>query len=459
MRSLIAAGILMLSPVLAAASQAPRVVQSSSGTSCTALSADFLGNLKKGDFTAATAHFDSKMQSALSPQRLQQAWQESLPQQFGAFKHAAAPKTTHQGAHTRVVTPLEFADSWLSMIVSCNKVGRIEGLFFRPSSAPSRSKASASRWIAAVAVGAKTLPITVRRHDFALKGVLDLPAGKGPFPVIDLIPGSGPVNLNGNDHAGPGGGITYSPYKKLAAAVVKAGWAVARVAKRGLPPSAGNGSDVVFANQVADNLAVVEALRKNPRVDPHRIVVAGHSIGGLVALKLAVKTSVAGLILLEAPGESMKKITTAQVLAMNAGASATQRTAIEKQQQGFYQEVAKAPPGKSLNYAGKHIPAWEVGLLKSWYKQNPIAIARRVSVPALVVQGGMDFNVPPGNGKRLVKALHHGELLYLPKMGHALDPASCRCVKQLDTGKDATLVPGLAAGIIHWLRATFQGPE
>src|SRR5699024_3313465 len=104
--------------------------------------------------------------------------------------------------------------------------------------------------------------------------------------------GSGSVDINGN--AGP---IRYNPYKKLAAALVRDGWAVARIAKRGMPPSSGNGNAMVFNDQVADNLAIVEALRKNPHVNPKRIVVAGHSIGGLIAPKLASETKLAGLIL------------------------------------------------------------------------------------------------------------------------------------------------------------------
>ncbi len=219
-----------------------------------------------------------------------------------------------------------------------------------------------------------------------------------------------------------------------------------------MPPSTGDGNDVVFADQVADNIAVVDALRKNPHVNPKRIVVAGHNIGGLIAPKLATKTSLAGLILLEAPGESMTKITTAQVLEMNPGASTAQRIVIEKEQEDFYAKVANTPAGKSLDFAGKETPAWEVQLLKSWYAQKPLATVRKVKIPTLVVQGGLDFNVPPGNGKRLVRALPHGKLLYLPDMGHALDVAPCRCVKQLDTGKNATLAPGLAAGIIRWLQ-------
>ncbi|MGH8428554.1 MAG: alpha/beta hydrolase family protein, partial [Gammaproteobacteria bacterium] len=92
-------------------------------------------------------------------------------------------------------------------------------------------------------------------------------------------------------------------------------------------------------------------------------------------------------------------------------------------------------------------------LVKSWYAEKPLATAREVKIPVLVVQGGMDFNVPPGNGKRLVAVLPRGTLLYLPKMGHALDIATCGCVKQLDTGKDAVLAPDLAPGIVHWLHS------
>lgn len=319
-----------------------------------------------------------------------------------------------------------------------------------------QAPAGGSTWIATASVGAKTLPITVRRNSFALKGVLDLPAGKGPFPVVDLIPGSGPVTLNGND-----GPIAYSPYKKLAAALVKADWAVARIAKRGMAPSNGNGNQIVFSDQVADNLAIVESLRKNPHVNPKLIVVAGHSIGGLIAPQLATETRIAGLILLEAPGESMAKITTAQVMEINrqAGANATQLKAIAQKQAQFYNLIAKTPPGQTIQFDTKTIPANTVQLLKSWYAQKPLATASKVKVPVLVVQGGMDFNVPPGNGKRLVNALSNGTLLYLPQMGHVLDVASCRCVKQLDTGKDATLAPGLTGDIVRWLKQLKPRPS
>lgn len=423
--------------------------------SCLDMSASLLENLQKGDFKAATARFDERMKAGLSARKLEQVWRQALPQQLGAFKQAATAKSTPKGPSTTVITPLRFANGWLNMLVSCNTQHHIQGLFFRPGSAPSgattKAPASTTAWITRAAVGAKTLPITVQRNDFALKGVLDLPAGKGPFGVVDIIPGSGPVSINGD--AGP---IQYSPYKKLAAALVGAGWAVARVAKRGMPPSTGNGNAIIFSDQVADNLAIVKALRKNPHIKSNRFVVAGHSLGGLIGPKLATETHLAGLILLEAPGESLAKTLTMQrtEIAQKAGASATRIAAFKEKLTKLHRLVINAPPGRTVSYEGitpiGNAPD-VVQLLKSLFEQKPIVTARKVKIPVLVVQGGEDTQVPPENGKRLIEALPHGKLLYIRDMNHDLSVARCRCEK--DTGKNATLAPGLTAGIVRWLQS------
>lgn len=445
------ASLLVLLPALALAAQ-PQVAPAAAQDSCLILSASLLQNLQKGDFKAATAHFDARMKAGLGPQRISHAWQRALPQLFGEFKRAAAPREAGHGGNTIVITPLQFANAWAKMIVACNGKGQIAGWRILPGAAPgadpSQAPASATAWIGEAAVGAKTLPITVRRDGFVLKGVLDLPAGKGPFGVVDIIPGSGPVDINGN--AGP---LQFNMYKQLAAALVEAGWAVARVAKRGMPPSTGDGNHIVLSDQVADNLAIVEALRKNPFVNPERIVVAGHSIGGLIAPEVATKTKLAGLILLEAPGANMKKIITAQVLKAKrkAGAGATKLAATKAYMAKLYSLVAQAPPGATVSYGGKptvfaHSPN-AVQLFKSWFEQDPLATARKLDIPALVVQGGQDIQTPPGNGKRLAKALPDGTLLYLPRMGHDFT------LEAAGSGKDATLAPHLVAGIVHWLKS------
>ncbi|MGH8161155.1 MAG: alpha/beta fold hydrolase [Gammaproteobacteria bacterium] len=455
MRHFLLAALILLVPSIALAASPPTAAKGA-GDTCQKISTAFLRNLQNGGFKAATAQFDSKMKAALSPQSLEKLWNNELPEKFGAFESATKPKTIHLGVATNILTPLQFAHDRQIMVVSCDAKHEIQGLFFQPANVPrpttSQAPSSATVWITQAAVGAKTLPITVQRKGFVLKGVLDLPAGKGPFGVVGIIPGSGPVDINGN--AGP---VQYGMYKKLAAALVKAGWAAARIAKRGIPPSTGDANHIVFKDQVADNLAIVKALGKNPRINPERIVVAGHSIGGLIAPKLATETTLAGLILLEAPGESMKKIIMAQALRQQklAGASATELAAAKAHITKLNSLVTKAPPGKTVASGAEssifarifaHSPD-AVQLFKSWYAQDPLETARKVNVPVLVVQGGKDTQSFPGNGKRLAKALPHGKLLYLPQMDHDLT------LEQEGTGKGATLAPRLTAGIVHWLKS------
>ncbi len=71
------------------------------------------------------------------------------------------------------------------------------------SAAVTQAPTNMTTWIAMAAVGARTLPITVRRDGFALRGVLDLPDGNGPFGVIDIIPGSGPSTSTATPAASP----------------------------------------------------------------------------------------------------------------------------------------------------------------------------------------------------------------------------------------------------------------
>src|SRR5699024_1158020 len=118
----------------------------------------------------------------------------------------------HRGGKRIVVMPLKFSKGWFNLSVACNANGTIEfGLHPGPAPGASTEKvpASLTAWVAAAGVGAKTLPITIPRDGFQLRGVLDLPAGKGPFGVVSIIPGSGPVDINGNAAA-----LQYSMYKK-----------------------------------------------------------------------------------------------------------------------------------------------------------------------------------------------------------------------------------------------------
>jgi dienelactone hydrolase len=116
---------------------------------------------------------------------------------------------------------------------------------------------------------ASTLAIEIPSHGYIMNGLVYRPAGPGPFPLIVLMHG-----LPGNEQN-----------LDLAQALRRAGWAVMTFHYRGSWGSEGQFSidNVIEDAKVAVAHSADPAVAKAWNVDPARIVVIGHSMGGLAA--------------------------------------------------------------------------------------------------------------------------------------------------------------------------------
>jgi hypothetical protein len=125
--------------------------------------------------------------------------------------------------------------------------------------------------------GPDTLPATLLLPDHA----------GGEVPGALIISGSGPTDRDGNDRQFP----HLDTNRNLARALSGDGVASVRYDKLG-SGVAGLGahpdpSDVGFDLFARDALDAYRTLARQPGVDPHRLIVVGHSEGGLFALWLA----------------------------------------------------------------------------------------------------------------------------------------------------------------------------
>lgn len=129
--------------------------------------------------------------------------------------------------------------------------------------------------------------LLVPSHGVGMNGLFFLAAGAGPKPTMLLLHG-----LPGNERN-----------LDLAQAVRRAGWNVLTFTYRGAWGSPGRFS---IENATADAKAALAYLRTPEaaakfKVDPSRLVVAGHSMGGLAAaLAAAEDKQLAGVVLLDA---------------------------------------------------------------------------------------------------------------------------------------------------------------
>src|SRR5262245_21681216 len=111
-----------------------------------------------------------------------------------------------------------------------------------------------------------------------LYGILDLPSGSSPWPVVLLHAGSGPSDRDGNNPI-----MRNDCRKMLGRALAAEGLAVLRIDKRGIAASGAamtKEEDVRLDVFAADVVAWVAQLRKDSRFT--KVGFVGHSEGSLI---------------------------------------------------------------------------------------------------------------------------------------------------------------------------------
>ncbi len=129
---------------------------------------------------------------------------------------------------------------------------------------------------------------------------LSYPAiGKGPFPAVLLLPGSGAVDMNETLAENT------KPFWQISQYLSERGFAVLKFDKRGVGESFTILNPNVWGNntvndQIQDSKKALNVLVQQPEVDPNRISIIGHSEGTLYAPRVAVdnSTKVSNIILM-----------------------------------------------------------------------------------------------------------------------------------------------------------------
>ena len=131
-----------------------------------------------------------------------------------------------------------------------------------------------------------------------LAGTFATPDTDGPFPAALLLPGSGPLDRDGNMKR-----IRLDVSRGLATVLADHGWASYRYDKRGVGDSRGDYLSTGFADELADAAAALSELEA--RADVTQVVVIGHSAGAVHAVSRAGREpAIAGAVLLAATAKT-----------------------------------------------------------------------------------------------------------------------------------------------------------
>lgn len=304
--------------------------------------------------------------------------------------------------------------------------------------------------MASVAV-AQQREVEVECHWGKISATIDVPA-EGANTAILIVAGSGPTDRHGNSAAGLS---TYS-YKMLGEALAKDGVAVMRYDKRGVGLSSIPAEDVpnlVFEDYIDDARTCVEYLRNEGF---ERVVVVGHSEGGLIALALAAEDECCldGVVLLCAPGYNMAEILnyqlSQQLVPAYMGLMVKSTNIINALKAGNM--VAEADIPKEL--IGLFHPTVQPFIISNM-RYEPTLLAAECRMPMLIVSGGRDIQVSLANGKRLHEAQPAAEHVVFENMTHVLKDAdtSDRVMQLMSvyTNANQPLTEGVAVKIAEFI--------
>ena len=130
----------------------------------------------------------------------------------------------------------------------------------------------------------------VRSDEHRLRTIVTKPRDDAKHPGVLLIQG-----LTGASIDNPTGPL--SAYRELCATLTRAGYVTMRMDKPGSGDSEGGPfSEVDFATEVEAFRQALIALKERPDVDPDRVFIVGHSMGGIEAPILAAEVPVRGVV-------------------------------------------------------------------------------------------------------------------------------------------------------------------
>jgi alpha-beta hydrolase superfamily lysophospholipase len=294
--------------------------------------------------------------------------------------------------------------------------------------------------------------------------LVSMPKGAtGRLPAVLLIGGIGCYSVdNPADHN--------DSYRKFAHDLSEAGLIVMRVEKSGIGDSQGIPClETDFNSETEMYAAGLAALEKTDHVDPDEVFLFGHSIGTLIAPRLAEKNSVAGIIVAEAAGINWFEYELANLRRQSVlgGDSPVQTdNLLRSKEVCMHRLLIEHQPEESIDSSMPECKKRNSYPVNATYMQQVAALNvaepwTQVRVPVLAVYGTADFVTAEADHQRIVDIVntahpnaatliviqgmdHHFEIMGTPQRAYE---------QRVEQHKDGPYAGDLSNQVAKWLCA------
>ena len=254
--------------------------------------------------------------------------------------------------------------------------------------------------------------ITLNTQTGDIHGKLMLPESNTPCPVVIIIAGSGPTDMDGNSI---GTGLTNNSLLYLARELAANGIASVRYDKRGIGKSSAAGTkeeELRFDHYIDDAAAWADKLAGDARFS--KVVIAGHSEGSLIGMVAAKRSkAVKGYVSISGCGSPAYEILEKQLQSQPAQIQKESAEICKELREGRI--VAQVPFYLAALYRQSVQP-----YLISWFAYNPAVEIAKLNIPVLILQGDKDIQVGVEEAEKLHAAHPSSSLYIIKEMNHVL---------------------------------------
>lgn len=326
--------------------------------------------MEQDDFTQTCELFSGDIKAVLSKAGMEDAWKQTVASIGSYIKYFDTIVQETEEA-TIVISTLEYEKSGLEIKYTFNSAGEIDGIWLNYCTIPSNTEDFQEE---AIEIG-----------EYKLEGILTIPNNVEEAPVAILIQGSGQSDMNETIGAN-------RPFEDLAHELAKQGIATIRYNKRFYQHPEYADESITIADEILEDAnAAVEFAQKYENVDSTRIIIIGHSLGGMVAPVICEENpTVAGMISLAGSPRNLADI----IYDQNEEAMAVMDLSDDIKSEQLAKVKTEVEKIKALT--AEDTGSYFNANAKYWYSLNQLnsgEVAKSLEIPMLFLQGSADFQV------------------------------------------------------------------
>lgn len=361
-----------------------------------AIAKQFIEKLSNGEYEIAYNYFDNIVKNQFKLPQLEGLWQ-MLKALHGDFESITNVEGSNYLDNRIVILTTSFNLSIVKFRIVVNADGLIIG--FVIDSVTSKKPYSPPEY--ADTTNIIEIPTEFGEEGFKLKGIITIPKNKDNYPLLILVHGSGPQDMD--ESFGPN-----KIFKDIALGLASKGIAVFRYEKRTKVHGEKIGTDIDIDKETVDDAVLaVKHISEQKSINPTKIFLLGHSLGGYMAPKIAQRAKeLSGIILMAGSLSPLEDLILMQIRYLaeikgepsqeeidNINKISRQREFLKKSNLADDTPVDSLPLGVPPSY-------W-----RSLRNYQPDIVAKQIDTPMLVLQAEMDYQVPQSEFEKWGKAL------------------------------------------------------